>query len=86
MTSKLSSRKANMKGAAGEQGNVKEDGIEQSPRLRRGFADELMSFVNGHANINGGTHRINQSGTSHAHLGATAGSMESEIAAAIGGF
>jgi len=36
--------------------------------------------------MNGGTHRINQSGTSHAHLGASSGSMESEIAAAISGF
>lgn len=86
--SKLSSREANVEGAAGEQGDVKkEDGIEQVTSVAsRGFADELMSFVNGHTKMNGGTHRINQSGTGHAHLGATAGSMESEIAAAIGGF
>jgi len=86
--SKLSSREANTEGAAGEQGDAKkEDGIEQVTSVAsRGFADELMSFVNGHTKMNGGTHRINQSGTSHAHLGATAGSMESEIAAAIGGF
>ena len=85
--SKLSSREANKEDAAGEQAGDVKAGIEQVTSVAsRGFADELMSFVNGHTKMSGGTHRINQSSTSHAHLGATAGSMESEIAAAIGGF
>ncbi len=86
--SKLSSREAKAESFADEQSKVQnEAGIEQVTSVAsRGFEDELMSFVNGHSKMSGGSHRINQSGTSHAHLGATAGSMESEIAAAIGGY
>lgn len=87
--SKLSSREAKAEGAASEEkAEVKaEGGVEKVTSVAsRGFEDELMSFVNGRSKMSGGNHRINQSGTSHAHLGATSGSMESEIAAAISGF
>lgn len=47
--------------------------------------DELMSFVS-NLSRGGGSHRISQSGTSHAHLGATSGSLDGEIASAIRGF
>lgn len=87
--SKLSSREAKAEGSASEEKTEAkvEGGVEKVTSVAsRGFEDELMSFVNGHSKMGGGTHRINQSGTSHAHLGATSGSMESEIAAAINGF
>ena len=40
-----------------------------------------MTFVGGFSSA--GSHRITQSGTGHSHLGATTGSVESEIEAAI---
>lgn len=48
----------------------------------RRVEDELMSFISSKAN-GIGSHRIGQSGTGHAHLGATAGSMDAEIHDAI---
>jgi hypothetical protein len=87
--SKLTSREAKTEGSTEEKAEVKKEvaGVEQvTSQASRGFEDELMCFVNGHTKMAGGTHRINQSGTSHATLGATSGSMESEIAAAISGF
>lgn len=85
--SKLSSREAKPDAASDQKVNVKESGVEQvTSNASRGFEDELMSFVNGHSKNTSGSHRISQSSTSHAHLGASAGSMESEIAAAISGF
>ena len=52
----------------------------------RRVEDELLAYVTGKAG-NFGSHRMSQSGTAHAHLGATAGNVDDEISAAIrGGF
>ena len=51
----------------------------------RATEDQLMSFVSNLSRA-GGSHRISQSGTSHATLGATSGGMDSEIASAIRGY
>jgi|TARA_B110000046_G_scaffold180772_1_gene211887 hypothetical protein len=84
--SKLSSREA---ASTDEKARVEEN-VTQIKNVKsnasQGFSDALMSFVSGHAGTSGGTHRIGQSGTSHAHLGASAGTVESEIAAAIHGY
>tara|TARA_B100001173_G_scaffold301804_1_gene302792 strand:+ start:3961 stop:4821 length:861 start_codon:yes stop_codon:yes gene_type:complete len=50
----------------------------------RRVEDELLSYINGKASSIG-SHRIQQSGTAHAHLGATMGGMDDEIASAIRG-
>jgi len=50
----------------------------------RRVEDELMSYINGKASSIG-SHRIQQSGTAHAHLGATMGGVDDEIASAIRG-
>eukprot|EP00966_Prymnesium_polylepis_P291315 6728655-Prymnesium_polylepis.1 len=51
----------------------------------RGVQDELMAFVS-NMSRGVGSHRIGQSSTGHARLGATAGSLDGEIASAIRGF
>ncbi len=85
--SKLSSREKPVDGAAapepaptptGEPASLTNDRINASRRVE----DELMSFVSSKAS-GFGSHRIGQSGTGHAHLGATAGSMDAEITDAI---
>ena len=47
--------------------------------------DELMSFIGGASKM-GGSSRITQSATGHAHLGAQGGGVEAELAAAVRGF
>lgn len=87
--SKLSSREAKPEGEA--KANADAPAAESSTlttttsNASRGVQDELMSFVSNMSRT-GGSHRINQSGTGHAHLGATAGSVDGEIASAIRGF
>ena len=82
--SKLSSREVNATDA--EVPKASEATIEKTTSLAsRVVEDELMSFVTGLAST-GGSHRINQSTTAHAHVGQTAGSVESEIAAAVRGY
>lgn len=81
--SKLSSREVN--GTDAEASKQAETKIEKTTSLAsRVVEDELMSFVSGLSTM--GSNRINQSSTGHAHLGKTAGSVESEIAAAVRGY
>jgi|MDSW01.2.fsa_nt_gb chromosome segregation ATPase len=82
---------ATMKTDAAPLGTSSEPSSAAAPTLQavtvnasRRIEDDLMSYVSNKAN-GGGSHRINQSGTAHAHLGATAGSMDDEISAAIRG-
>lgn len=88
--SKLSSRETDAVDApetAGSSSVAKKGPLSQvTSNASRGYEDELMSFVTGHSSGSSGANRIQQSTTSHAHLGATSGSVESEIAAAIKGF
>jgi hypothetical protein len=58
--------------------------IAITSQASRRVEDELMSYVTGKAS-GFGSHRIGQSGTAHAHLGATAGNVDDEISAAIRG-
>lgn len=81
--SKLSSREANCSAEAAKETPTAALTQVTSVASRGVVEDELMSFVGGFSSV--GTHRINQSGTAHAHLGATTGSVESEIEAAIRG-
>lgn len=86
--SKLSSREAKPEGEA--KSDAAAPAAEASSlttttsNASRGVQDELMSFVN-NMSRGGGSHRINQSATGHAHLGATAGNVDGEIASAIRG-
>lgn len=83
--SKLSSREA--QAVDTPENNTKATAIQQvTSTASRGFGDELMSFVTKHSSLPAGMLKIKQSTTSHAHLGASAGSMESEIASAINDF
>lgn len=86
--SKLSSREKPVDGAVappseplatgGEPAALTNDRVNASRRVE----DELMSFISSKAS-GLGSHRIGQSATGHAHLGATAGSMDAEITDAI---
>ena len=83
--SKLSSREAKAEPEAEAKTEGKADGLTASTSLAsrgRAVEDELMSFVMGNASATT-TNRIGQSQTSHAYLGATSGSVDSEIASAI---
>jgi len=81
--SKLSSREAK---APAEPAATPELQQVTSTASRGAFEDELMSFVSSRS-VAGGNGMIMQSGTAHAHLGASSsGSMDGEIAAAIRGY
>lgn len=87
--SKLSSREATSEESADDKKKEFNNGsgIQQiTSTASRGIEDQLMSFVTGRSKMTGGSHRITQSGTSHSHLGTTAGNMDTEIAAAISAF
>jgi hypothetical protein len=87
--SKLSSREIDAKKTETDSSKVQESVLKTvTSNASRGavlsMEDELMSFVHGNAS-SFGSHRIGQSGTGHAHLGATTGTLENEIASAFNG-
>jgi hypothetical protein len=88
--SKLSSREAGAKEESKEEAAAAESKLRAvTSNASRGapafMEDELMSFVRGSAS-GSGSGKIIQSGTGHSYLGATSGTLEGEIASALGGF
>lgn len=84
--SKLSSREVNSvpKDESNVEGSI--ESVKSNASNKRPVpSDELMSFVNVHSKA-GGSHRIKQSSTTHAHLGATFGNGQGDIIAAINGY
>lgn len=87
--SKLSSREAKAEGEAATDATPPAADSSSltttTSNASRGVQDELMTFVS-NMSKGGGSHLIGQSSTGHAHLGATTGSIDGEIASAIRGF
>lgn len=87
--SKLSSREAGVKEEIKAEPAAAESNLtavkSNASRGAAFFEDELMSFVRCSAS-GSGSGKIVQSGTGHSYLGATSGTLEGEIASALGGF